>query len=308
MKKAALWILVSAIVCCAEVSFGAEPRFVKLSDHCYFLQSQDSGANVAAVITDDGVLMINPPPEPDLTAAAAALAKVSPKAVRWIVFTEPGLVRNANAPLWAERNPFILTSMRMEALVRPESERSAAVPGKTPALSRLVFENQMRLFPLGLEIRIIALQHKARTGGDIVVFVPAEKILFVGGLYEAARFPDIDAAAGGNALEWFDGMKQVVDAVPVLKTAIPAAKPSPKSEPEKTLEEGILILSMFGEPSNLQNLKDLLESARKLRTDLMRAVKAGRTCDRFLASSAADLYRAYGNLDSFAGGLCETLK
>ena len=165
----------------------------------------------------------------------------------------------------------------------------------------------MHLFPQNLEIRITALEHKAQTGGDVVVYVPAEKVLFVGGLYEPARYPDIDTAAQGDASDWVDGLKQVVDSVPVLKPAIPQAKTESKTGIEKTLEEGIAVISGHGEASNFQNMKDLLNASQKLRADILKSIKGGRECEDFLNSSRANIYRSYSNFDTYAGNLCESL-
>lgn len=291
----------------SEEASGAAQRFIKVSDHCYYLQSNERGENVGAVVTDDGVLLINPPQDPDLRAVLEALAAVTAKTVRWIVFTDPGLNRNADTRNFAERNALILTSAGAWSLAPPESARQNPNAPPSPTPGRFIFEGQMHLFASNAEVRILALQNKARTGGDVVVLIPAEKVLFSGGLYEAAQYPDIDTVAGGSAVGWIDGVKQVIDAVPVLKQAIPAAKPLSKAEQEKTLEESITVISSRGEASNLQNVKDLLESCRKLRNDISRAVKAGRTADGFLASSASDPYRSYGNLDAYAMQLFEAL-
>ena len=293
---------------CRGESFGAEPRFVKVSDHCYYMQLKESGENVGAVITDDGILLINPPQEPELIAVAGSLANTSSKAVRWVVATEPGLFPNTGAHFYSERNPILLASAKMQALLPVESQNQAGDRAKPFSSSRFIFERQMRLFPSNLEVRIIAIQHKARTGGDIAIFVPAEKVLFAGGLYEAARYPDIDTAREGSAVGWIDGMKQIIDSVPVLKVAIPAAKRAPKTEPEKTIEEGITVISLRGEVSNLQNMKDLLESSRKLRNDISRSIRIGRTCSSFLNSSLSDPYRGYSNLESYAAQLFEALE
>jgi hypothetical protein len=104
-----------------------------------------------------------------------------------------------------------------------------------------------------------------------------------------------------------DGLKQVVDSIPVLKPAIPQAKVDPKTEPEKTLEEGITVISAQGEISNLQNVKDFLSACIKLRADMAKAAKAGRrSCEDFINSSRADVYRSYGNFEAYATQLCET--
>ncbi len=225
-------------------SFGAPLRFQKVSDHCFYLQLKESGENVAAIVTDEGILIVDPPSEPELSATADALKRLSPKPVRWVVFSNPRAVLSSGARFFAEQGAMLLagTQLRnLSASIRAtDTKETSATGGNAGELSSfpwLIFEHQLNLFPSNLEIRILALQHKGITGGDVVVHVPAEKVLFVGRLYEAAQYPDIDTAAQGNAAEWVDGLKQVVDSVPVLKPAIPQkpaitqVKTDPKVDP-----------------------------------------------------------------------------
>ena len=313
MNRAMVALVLSVAVLRSSDSFGALLRFQKVSDHCYYLQLKESGENVAAIVTDEGILIVDPPSEPGLSATADALKRLSPKPVRWVVFSNPRAVLSSGARFFAQKGAMLLAGTRLRDLsasIRETDTEETAVPGgsagELSSFPWLIFEHQINLFPSALEIRIIALQHKAMTGGDVVVHVPAEKVLFVGGLYEAARYPDIDTAAQGDAGEWVDGLKQVFDSVPVLKPAIPP-KPDPKAEPEKTLEEGIAVVSAHGDASNFQNLKDLLIACQKLRSEISRAVKAGRSCDDFLSSTKADPYRGYGNLNAYATQLCEAV-
>jgi glyoxylase-like metal-dependent hydrolase (beta-lactamase superfamily II) len=320
MNKAIFAVALSFIIWCGSECPGAEPQFEKVSDHCYYLQLEDEG-NVGAVITEEGTLLVDPPQGPDVSLVVEALERVASKTVRWIVFTDCRFTRTGGARFYASQGALLLASARLRTLstATPEAESgnmTATTSGienngsfsEPPSFPWLIFDRQMHLFPSNLEINITALQHKAHTGGDVAVYVPAEKVLFVGGLYEAARYPDIDAASGGNALEWIDGLKQVIDSVPVLKSAIAPAKPESKSEPEKTLEEGVMVVSAHGEVSNLQNMKDLLEACQKLRRDISRAVRAGRTCDSFLAASGTDPYRSYANFEHYAARLFEALQ
>jgi hypothetical protein len=311
MKKNSLLVFLLML---GHACFGAVPRFEKVSDHCFYLQFKDGGENVAAVITEEGILVIDPPSEPNLAATVESLKRVSTRPVLWVAFTDIRFARKAGARYFAEQGAVLLASSSFRTLSGqiPVTETSAGSGGARAAdiensYPWMVFGRQMHLFPAGLEIRIFALQNKARTGADIVVFVPAEKVLFVGSLFEAARYPDIDTASGGDALSWIDGMKQVISAVPVLKPAItqkpapPQAKTATKPDQEKTLEEGIAVVSARGEVSNLQNIKDLLEAVQKLRNELSRGSKAGNTCDLFLVP---DPYRSYGNLGPYVDLLC----
>jgi hypothetical protein len=293
-------LLFAFAACQCDGSFSAEPRFIKVSDHAYYLQLKDSGENVAVVATDEGALMVNPPPEPDLTLVMNALKNVTSKPVRWVTFTEPRFSQNADPRFYAEPSPVFLGSAKLRTLSAPGRAQEDSASAGSPLPSWLIFERQMHLFPSNVEIRIIAVQANARTGGDVFVFAPAEKVLIVGALYEAARYPDIEMLWNGSAVGWFDGMKQVIDSVPVLKAAIPQVKSDPKLPQDKTVEEGITVISAHGDPSNLQNMKDLLDSSKKLRNDISRAVKIGRSRESFFASPASIPYRSYANFVPFA--------
>jgi glyoxylase-like metal-dependent hydrolase (beta-lactamase superfamily II) len=317
MKRAFISAALVFVVARGCASFGATLRFERVSEHCYYLQLRGGAEDVGAVVTGEGTLIINPPAEPDLTTALEALKRVSSQTVRWAVFTDPHFAQTAAARHFAETGTVFLGTEQLRTMSNaggPERSGPAAVKreDKTgsaaaqPSPSWFVFGRQMHLFPSGVEIRVFSLQHKAHTGADLVVLVPEEKVLFVGGLYEAARYPEIDTALDGNPLEWIDGMKQVLESTPVLKPAIPQSKPRPKTEKE-TLEERIVVVSAQGDASNLQNMKDLLEASQKLRNELSRDIEAGRSCDVFLASPASDPYRSYGNLEPYAQQLFEAL-
>jgi hypothetical protein len=338
MKRVVIATLIAIAVWSGHASSGAPVRFEKVSDHCYYLQL-GSGENIAVIVTDDGIVVVDPPAEPDLSLMVDDLKRLSPKKVRWVVFSNPRSARSAGARFFAEQGALLIGSSQLCALLPSvtgvNSKESAAPNGNSPDAASypwLIFDRQVHLFPSNLEIKIIALEQKAATGGDVILYVPSEKVLLVGRLYEAARYPDIDTAALGNAGTWVEGAKQVIDSVPVLKSAIPPkpavplptallskpaplqkpalpqAKVDPKTEPEVTLEEGIAVVSALGEVSNLQNMKDLVSACQKLRTDMSRAIRAGRSCDNFLASSRANIYRVYGNFNAYAGPLCETIR
>lgn len=311
MKKAIVAVLLALSMGTAPESRGAAPRFEKVSDHCYYLRLAPDGVNVGIVATDEGVLMIDPPSETELPAVLEALKRVSAKPVRWVVFSNPHSARSTGARPLAERGALLLGGARLYRLAQqmPDDRPSEAGSGAgKPLPSWLLYERQLELHPSGLEIRIAALEPKALTGADVTVFVPAEKVLFAGPLYEAGRYPEIDA--GGNAAGWVDGLTQVVDSIPLLKPAIPARKPAvpAKEEPEKTLEEGVAVVPGRGEIANLQQVKDLLSTCVKLRADISRAVKGARTCQSFLSSPRAETYRIFENFDSYALRMCEEMR
>jgi len=319
MKKslgvsALLWSIFLCLHC-----FSATPKFEKVSDHCYYFQSRGETANVAAIVSEDGVLLVNPPGGPDPAAALEALKKLTTRPVRWLINTDYRLARSGGAERFIEQGALVLASKQISDLASSvaggepvpalvsQQEKKSPKPADSGSPTRLVFERQMRLFPGGVEVRVFALQHKAHTGGDVVVFVPGEKLLILGDLYVAGKYPDIDITPGaGNALGWLDGMKQVIDAVPLLKAAIPQ-KTEVKPGEEKTLEESVTVISARGQRSNLQEMKDLLDAAQKLRSEIAKAVSGGRDIESFLTSPTASPFRSYENFDSFARQLFDAL-
>jgi glyoxylase-like metal-dependent hydrolase (beta-lactamase superfamily II) len=321
-SKPVSWLLLGFLPCSSGIA--ATPRFEKVSDHCYFLQSGAETANVAAVVTDDGMLLIDPPANPGPAAAALeALKRLPSRPVRWIVHTDYSLGPSGGAERFTQQGALVLGSRREfqlasagEGVPAPaagtaevEKSRANSVDSRADRASsaRLSFDRQMHLFPGGVEIRILAVQYKAHTGGDVVLYIPAEKVLIVGNLYVAGRYPEIDVTPGdGSAMGWLDGMKQVIDAVPLLKQAIPQKTETKRGE-EKTLEESITVLSAYGGPSNLQEMKDLLEATQKLRGEVARAVRAGRDVDTLLTAPALYPFRNYEKLDPFVRLLFEEL-
>jgi hypothetical protein len=323
MKKRIMGVLLLFAIHWERESSCAESRFEKVSDHCFYMQLKESGDSVGIVVAEEGILMVNPPVDSELTDVVEALKRVSTKPVRWVASTDPQYARSSGARYYAERGAQLVASSRLHnlmltAMTAASQEAPRAGPEKktsgveTFPLPWLVFDRQMHLFPANFEIRIYSLQHKAYSGGDVIVYVPSEKVLFVGNLCEAAGFPILNTALEGSALGWIDGMKQAIDFVPVLKSAIPQVKPEPKlelkpeakpeskPEQEKKLEEWISVVTARGAVSNLLKMKELLEAAQKLRSDILRAIRIGRSRNSFLSLSDSEPYRSYANFESFA--------
>lgn len=315
--------LLILLILAVSVGSGAPPRFEKVSDHYYCYQCRSGGLNVGAVVSEDGVLLINPPAEPDLSEAMDALKRISTRPVRWVVSTDYRIAVDGGPARLAEQGAVVIGSDAMRPLLAAARELKVAAdaqqarPADVPRLS-IAFGRQMRLFPGNLEVRIFGLQSKARTAADVVVFIPAEKVLQIGDLYNLGSYPEIDEdQGGGSATGWVDGLKQVMDAVPLLKPAIPppksasskaaaATKGAPPAA-EKTLEEEVTVVTGHGARSNLMELKGLLEMSQKLRAEVSKLVAGGIERENFLSSPGLSTFRVYNGFDQFASQLFDAL-
>jgi len=362
MKKVLFAVIILITAGSAQYT-NAEPSFEQASDHCHFLSIEENGENIAVVATKQGVLLFDPPPEPDLSVLIENLNKLDFEPVRWMINTGLYPSMTAGIDYFAGQGAVLLSGFRQRESEDSETEppgeppvpleRPVEVPGfneyndpnsvtitfpgqeengmeypeipdeENSFFPEFIFKNRLYLFPDDVEIEIYALPHEARTGADIFAYVPDEKVLFTGRLFEPGYYPDIDIATGGSAHMWIDALEQVIDSVPLLISAIPPKEPEEEEpgekadggedgiegeeEEEKTLEEMITVISARGEVTNLQAMKDMLDTSKKLRSGISRAVKAGRSCERYLDSSGANPYRVYGNFFPYAEQLCKEL-
>jgi glyoxylase-like metal-dependent hydrolase (beta-lactamase superfamily II) len=305
-------ILASLVILPAGQVRGQARRFEKMSPHCYFLPGTAGSANVGAIVTGDGTLVVNPPAEPELTLVAEALKKVSPKPVRWFVCTDQAREPAGGALALSKQGALMITSssFRKPGLSQSKGDDKAGPATASPDPS-LAFMRQIRIFADNLEIRIQAPEREWHQGGDVVVFVPAEKTLLIGDLFSPGSFPNFERESGNpSALAWLEALKQVIDMVPLLKSAMPQPKPEPEKagEEPKTLEELVVVIPVLGPPSNLQEMKGLLASGQKIRVDVARAVAQKRSRETFVDLPMFGPYRGFGNFESFATRLFAELK
>ncbi len=285
----------------------------KVSPHCYVLPGGNGSPNMGAVVTDDGILVVDPPPDPELTNAVEALKKAAFKPVRWFVCTDQAREPAGGAMALSKRGVLMITSasFRKSRTFRVDAdEQSADGTADSPGPS-LAFTRLLRIFAGELEIQIQAPEREWHQGGDAVVFVPAEKVLMAGDLYSPGSFPAFEHEPGTvSAVAWLESLKQVIDMVPLLKSAMPQPKPEPEKEDEepKTLEELVVVLPALGALSNLREMKDRLASGQKCRADVARAVAQKRNRETFVDLPMFGRYRGLGNLDSFATRLFDELK
>lgn len=297
-----------------------EIEFDRIGDHCYFASLGEGKPNMGAVVTGEGILLIDPPGEEDLPAVLEALQEVSSSPARWIVYTNFRRLQSSRYAYFLEHGAILIGSRALDGLAFPEDESppggglsqgARKTAGGTSRPQRFVFEGQLRLFPDNVEVRIMAVCAKAVTAGDVIVCVPDEKVLYTGDLFAPGAFPEIDVGgAGGDVLGWPEGMKQAIAAVPMLKPAMARTQPELPPVPpelEKSPEENVIVIPGRGPLSNLKQMKELLEAVQKLRTQAARAASLKRSLQSFLASSGLDEFRNLANFEIFAGLMLEAL-
>ncbi len=173
--------------------------FSKLSDHAY-AYTAEGDPNSGIVIGDDGVMVIDTQATPAMAQDVIdRVREITDKPIKYVVLTHYHAVRVLGASAYgaehiiASQGTWDLIVERGQQDMDSEIQRFPrlfqgveTVPGLT--WPTMVFENTMTLWMGDLEVRISHLG-RGHTKGDIVVWLPGDKVLFSGDLVEYGATP-----------------------------------------------------------------------------------------------------------------------
>jgi cyclase len=191
------------------------PKITKLAENVYayeMLRGVTPGTdgerfttNSLVVVTTDGVLVADGQGSPDETARLVEdIKKMTNQPVKYVVVgSEHGDHTSGNAS-FPSTAVFIA-----HPTSRANMERQAKAPNRQPAAPRIVVPTETvadrRVLKMGnTEIQILHLG-RAHTGGDLVVYLPGEKVLFMSEVFFHRLFP---ALRSGYPSEWIEAVKK----------------------------------------------------------------------------------------------------
>src|SRR2546421_406476 len=168
--------------------------FQKLSRNCYAFTTQGD-PNTGVIVGDDGVMVIDAQATPLMAREVIRrIRRVTSKPIKYVVLTHYHAVRVLGAS--AYRAEHVISSEEILGLI---SERGAqdmkSEIGRLPRLFRgaetipgltwptLTFRGELTLMMGKLEVHI-SQPGPGHTGGDTIVWVPSQKVLFSGDLVE----------------------------------------------------------------------------------------------------------------------------
>ena len=210
-------------------------RFEKLSANCYAFTAEGD-PNTGVIVGDDGVMVIDAQATPLMAREVIRrIRKVTKKPIRYVTLSHYHAVRVLGAS--AYRAEQVIASRRTLGLIRERGRQDMASEiGRFPRLFRgresipgltwptIVFKDEMTVMMGKLEVKIIH-PGPGHTGGDTIVWVPSQRVLFSGDLveYEAGIYTgDAHLEEWPNTLEKLRALKPralVPGRGPALKTA-----------------------------------------------------------------------------------------
>jgi cyclase len=177
--------------------FGNAPsklNTVKITNDLYVIHNDFVPGNTTALITNEGVLLVDDKFEIDFANIVAEVKKLTSQPIKYVINTHHhGDHSGSNA--------------KMQALnvqvVASEQARANMVDGKQPGLPTVVFDRHAHIYIGGKNVELYHFG-RAHTDGDVVVLFPEQRTLAAGDMFTFGdATPElIDYSGGGSAKEW----------------------------------------------------------------------------------------------------------
>ena len=183
------------------------PRITELDENVYAYEDVHVGGRITTnsliVVTDDGVLVADGQGRVDqVERMLAEIGELTDPPVRYVVVGSNHGDHTGGNVAFPETATFIA-----HPTARDAPRRAAEQPGRggdgTPIVVPTEIVSDRRLLNMGgTQIQILHLG-RAHTGGDLVVYLPEEKVLFMSESYLHRMFPSL---AGGYPSEWIEAI------------------------------------------------------------------------------------------------------
>jgi cyclase len=164
------------------------PRVTRLADNVYGFEGlHPSGMPTVSlfVVGADGVLIADGQSNPANTQQLLdAIAKVTPKPVKWYIVASDHGDHTAGNSVLPKDITYVVTPASKAAL---ERMKNAVVPPTAMSGDRQAIDVG------GIEVQAI-FEGRAHTGGDLLVYLPKQKILFMSEVYLNRVFPAMRSA------------------------------------------------------------------------------------------------------------------
>jgi len=168
--------------------------FRKLSRNCYAFTAEGD-PNTGVIVGDDGVMVVDAQATPLMAREVIRrIRRVTSKPIKYVVLSHYHAVRVLGASAYKAEQ--IIASQATLGLIRERGKQDMKSEiGRFPRLFRgaksipgltwptIAFRDEMTLMMGGLEVKIVHAG-PGHTGGDTIVWVPSQRVLFSGDLVE----------------------------------------------------------------------------------------------------------------------------
>ena len=167
---------------------------VKVKDDLFVIHNDFVPGNTTALITNQGVILVDDKFEIDHDGIVAEVKKLTNQPIKYVINTHHHADHSGgNARL---------QMMNVQAIAS-EQARENMVDGKQPGLSNITVDNKASLYLGGKRVDLFYFG-RGHTNGDIVALFPAQRVLASGDLFTIGdSTPELVDYAGGGSAKWW---------------------------------------------------------------------------------------------------------
>lgn len=262
-----------------------EIKTTKLTDKFYTLEGQ--GGMIGALVGPDGVFLVDTQFAPLTEKIVAAVKKISPNPIKFIVNTHVHGDHTGGNENFAKLGAVIFSRDQLRArLARPAGN---AAPAPAAALPVVTYDGPVTVHMNGEDVRLIPI-HSAHTDGDTLVRFPGLDVLMTGDYYRSIQYPNIDRANGGSLNGMLEGLGTTIGLAGPNTKIIPGHGPTVDRAAVIAHRDMIVVIrdrvaTMIKEGKNAQQIL-----AAKPTADYDSKIQeVGTTADRFINQLYAEL-------------------
>ena len=198
----------------AWAQFGAEPAelsLIEVRDDIYVIHNAAVPGNVTALVTDEGVLLVDTKYAIDYENILDMLGMVTDEPIVYVINTHYHGDHSGGNALMQNAGARVIAS---------ENARLKMIEGEQAGLPDVTLDQHLRIHLGGVPVDIYHFG-RGHTDGDIVVHFPQQRVLAAGDLFtNGPGLPQlIDYAGGGSARAWTATLSRAL--VLDFETAIP---------------------------------------------------------------------------------------
>lgn len=182
---------------------------------------QGSGGNIGLSVGDDGVAMIDDQFAPLSPKIHAAIAKLSPHPVRFLINTHWHFDHTGGNALFADTATIFAQANVRKRLMEGGHVAGYDIPPADPkALPIVTFEQGLSLWWNGEEIRAIHMM-PGHTDGDSVIWFTKSNVIHMGDDFFTIGFPRVDLESGGSVTGMIGAIDSLLPQIPPGAKIIP---------------------------------------------------------------------------------------
>jgi cyclase len=193
---------------------------LKVQGNVYMLVG--AGGNIAAQVSDDGILLVDTGLEAMAPSVAAALARLSDKPIRWVVDTSGDADHTGGNEALARltgtgggSGPRAVPRVIAHESVLNRMTATPSVPGELWPNDE--YSTPTKDFSFNGEAVVVYHVAAAHTDGDSLVHFRRSDVLATGDVFTPGRYPVIDLERGGSAQGLIDAVNQILRITVPLK-------------------------------------------------------------------------------------------